>query len=125
MKLARLALCVALASCNPRPAWADPPPGADPSGPVAAWFRGLKNARGISCCDIADCRATAVEHRDDGTVWALISKEAFGPAAPDEWRQIPPQELGREHAPRPPGVRGSIVCFLGGMVRCADLESGT
>jgi hypothetical protein len=35
---------------------AAPPPGADPDGALAHWYRGLKNGVGGSCCDVADCR---------------------------------------------------------------------
>lgn len=116
-KLPALAAAVAI------PALAAPPPGADPNSATAAWFRAMRDVRGISCCDEADCRRTAIRPTDDG-VEAWIGREQFGDAAPDEWRPIPAAEL-RSREDRPPTVRGAIVCFYAGRVACADVESGS
>jgi hypothetical protein len=104
-------------------AWAAPPAGSDPNSAAAAWFRGLRDVRGVSCCDEADCRRTMIRPAGEG-VEAWIGREAFGGAAPDEWRAIPAHEL-RSRGDRPAGVRGAIVCFYAGRVACADVESGS
>jgi len=99
------------------------PPGADPNSALATWLRGLRDIRGIGCCDQADCRRTLIRPTDDGRVEAWIGKEQFGDDAPDEWRPVPPQEL-RTREDRPPGVRGAFVCFYQNRVACADVEAG-
>lgn len=104
------------------PAWAAPPPGADPNSPLATWLRTMRDRHGIGCCDSADCRRTAIRPAGDG-VEAWIGKEQFGDAAPDEWRPIPAAEL-RSREDRPAGVRGAFVCFYQNRVACADVEGG-
>lgn len=106
------------------PAQAAPPVGADPNSAAATWFKSLRTPKGYSCCDESDCRPTAVELRQDG-VWAWIGREVYGDDAPDEWRPIPAALLEQMHPPRPPGVRGAVVCFYRGAVLCADLEGGS
>lgn len=116
-----LAACLAL----PLPAYAAPPPGAAPSPAVAAWFNSLRSVRtGGLCCSSADCRRTQVRVTPDLlAVEAWIGREEFGPAAPDEWRRVPLEEI-HSRGNRPPGVEGAIICFRSNAVLCADLDGG-
>ncbi len=116
----RRAALLALAAL---PLLAAAPTGADRLSAAAEWFRTLRDARGVSCCDEADCRRTAIRPGEDGELLAWIGKQEFGPDAPDEWRPVPASEI-RSRGNRPPGVRGAIICFYGGRVACADLEAG-
>lgn len=60
--LAALAVALALS-----PALPAPPPGADPNGPMARWYRGLQiPGTGVSCCDAADCRQTIARQAGQG-----------------------------------------------------------
>lgn len=121
-----LAACLALLSCKPnQPAYAAPPPGASPSPDVAAWFQSLRSVRtGAGCCDLSDCRRTAVRVTPDQlAVEAWIGREEFGPGAPDQWRRVPLEEI-HSRGNRPPGVEGAIICFNNDAVLCADLDGG-
>lgn len=88
-------------------AGADPPPNADPA--LAPWFRSLlQPGTSISCCSVADCRAT--EYRIEGDHYeALIG---------DTWFVVPPDKV-LERTDNPTGravvcwtPQRGIVCFV-------------
>src|ERR1700761_6489802 len=102
----RFAGLVAIA-CLARPAWAAPPPDADPS--LAPWFNSLRQPwTNALCCSVADCRP--VQSRlNDGHYEALIE---------GEWRQVPDRLiLNRSDNPTGRAVacwtpRVGILCFV-------------
>ena len=120
MRCAAAVLAVSLGGS----ALAAPPAGGGGDAAVSAWFRSLRDARGVSCCDEADCRRTMIRPVDGVGLEAWIGRSEFGDGAPDEWREVPAREV-RSRGDRPAGVRGAIVCFYAGRVACADLEDGT
>jgi len=79
---------------------AAPPDNADPT--LAPWFQSLRQpGTGISCCSMADCRAT--EYRTS----------AFGYEAliEDKWLAVPPDRV-LQHTDNPTGR--AIVCYMPG-----------
>ena len=79
---------------------ATPPDNADAT--LAPWFQSLRQpGTGISCCSMADCRAT--EYRTSG-----MGYEAF---IDDKWL-IVPQDRVLDHQPNPTGR--AIVCYMPG-----------
>ena len=92
---------------------AAPPTGVYIDPATSAWFRSLG---GGMCCREADCRQTQVRQSVDGSgIEALISKEAFGEEAPDEWRKIPDNaDLHRNDNP----TGHAVVCFLNDKILC-------
>ena len=79
---------------------AAPPPNADAT--LAPWFQSLRQpGTGISCCSMADCRAT--EYRT-----TAIGYEAF---VDDKWMPVPPDRV-LEHTDNPTGR--AIVCYMPG-----------
>lgn len=103
-----LALAIAAA-----PVWAAPPDGDRPDPEIAAWYRSLRDARGLSCCDEADCRP--VPYRAiGGRMEVFIGRATFGAQAPEAWMRVPPEAiLVREN---PTGA--AVACFFGGRVAC-------
>lgn len=116
-------ILLVLAALFAHPALASPPPSSDPSPEAHAWFQNLRDARGISCCAIADCRRTAVRSRGDGGVEAWIGKEQYSAGAPDAWLPVP-AGMAKSRGNRPPGVVGAIACYYNGAIHCVDLNSG-
>lgn len=95
------------------PSLAAPPEGIQPDPEIAAWYRSLRDQRGLSCCDEADCRP--VPYRAEGNrVEVFISRATFGTAAPEAWMRVPPEAiLVREN---PTGA--AIACYHGGRIAC-------
>jgi hypothetical protein len=79
---------------------AQPPDNADPS--LAPWFQGLRQpGTGISCCSIADCRATEYRTGADGYE-ALID---------GTWLRVPQDKvLHRVDNP----IGRAVVCYMPG-----------
>ena len=79
---------------------AAPPPNAD--GTLAPWFQSLRQpGTGISCCSMADCRAT--EYRTNASGY-----EAF---IEDRWLAVPADRV-LDHTENPTGR--AIVCYMPG-----------
>jgi hypothetical protein len=100
------------------PAYAEPPPNADPS--LSPWFTSLRApSTGVSCCSISDCR-TVITHEKDGKLWAFIGSAFVN--APNAWVEIPESVMirGRENPTGEP-----VVCYYGGHVACFINASGT
>jgi hypothetical protein len=75
LRAAFLALLVA------SPAFAAPPPGADPDSPMSKWFRGLRIPENNgSCCDESDCRVTTAQFRDGK--WYAITEDGWEAEVP-------------------------------------------
>lgn len=106
--IARIALCLAVAlGGRGVPATAQPPEHADPS--LAPWFQGLRQpGTGVSCCSMADCRATDYRPGADGYE-ALIEGE-WMPVPPDRVLHRVDNPIGRAVVCYVPG-RG-ILCFV-------------
>ena len=111
----RTLLCLLLAT----PAFAAPPPGANPDSDIARWIKTLRDPGGALCCSAADCRRTQIERRDDGTRWAWVGRDEFGANAPDRWMPITERVWNLTTADGPPPDGRAWVCFWGGQVRCA------
>ena len=76
---------------------AQPPPNADPT--LAPWFRSLlQPGTQISCCSLADCRATDYRIRADGYE-ALVG---------GNWLLVPPEKI-LQRTDNPTGH--AIVCW--------------
>jgi hypothetical protein len=79
---------------------AAPPDNAD--GTLAPWFQSLRQpGTGISCCSMADCRAT--EYRT-----SAVGYEAF---IDDKWLAVPADRV-LDHTNNPTGR--AIVCYMPG-----------
>ena len=105
-------------------AHAEAPSGTNPNSPVSQWYQSLTSPKThISCCSSADCRVTRVQRDTQGRVWAYISREQYGTAAPDDWVEIPPGVTSSQDD-RPASVHGPVVCWRFGTLMCADLEAG-
>ena len=111
-------LAVLALFCNT--ALAEPPPGSDPTSPLAAYARSIRHRSGRSCCSEADCRPTTVLPFSDGMYHAWISKEQYGEDAPDDWVEIPWSVIEDTIANGPPPDGHSWVCYSG-RVLCAIL----
>ena len=86
---------------------AQPPDNADPS--LAPWFQGLRQpGTGISCCSIADCRAT--EYRTNAEGYEALIDGAWLPVPPDKVLHRVDNPIGRAVVCYMPG-RG-ILCFV-------------
>ncbi len=76
---------------------AQPPPDADPA--LAPWFRGLlQPGTTISCCSVADCRAT--EYR--------IISDHYEALVGGKWLAVPPEKI-LQRTDNPTGH--AIVCW--------------
>ena len=65
------------------PAFAAPPFDTDIGGPMAHWFRDLRQpGRGVMCCDVSDCRQTKARRNGNGWV-AMTPTGAWVPVPPD------------------------------------------
>ena len=107
-------------------AHAAPPAGVDPNGPAAKWVEKWLNAYQTLCCGIdSDCRPTAVVPSETGpTGWkAWISREKYGPTAPDGWVDVPQSAFDKSSEGNPTGV--SWACWYAMQVRCVAIGSGT
>lgn len=124
MCVAISAWCLGVEMALVTDALAAPPPGADPNSPIARWIRTLTAPDGRLCCSSWDCRRTALQFNDDGTRWAWIGKDQFGPNAPDDWRQISERVWLETKADGDPPDGRAYVCFWGGEVKCARSASG-
>jgi hypothetical protein len=106
MVMRRLACLIAFV-CRILPAFAAPPPDADPA--LAPWFNSLRQPwTNALCCSVADCRP--VQSRlSDGHYEAFIE---------GEWRQVPDRLiLNRSDNPTGRAVacwtpRVGILCFV-------------
>jgi hypothetical protein len=79
-------------------AGAAPPPGADPDGPVAQWYHGLRNAEGGSCCDIADCRHLPTRIGKNGYEMRVPAVSADGALEnATRWIVVPPDKILPNH----------------------------
>jgi hypothetical protein len=106
--LARLAFLVVAAWVGAASvAAAQPPDNADPS--LAPWFQSLRQpGTGISCCSIADCRAT--EYRTNGDGYEALIDGAWLPVPADKVLHRIDNPIGRAVVCYMPG-RG-ILCFV-------------
>jgi hypothetical protein len=76
---------------------AEPPPNADPT--LAPWYQSLKQPNtGVSCCSIADCRAT--DYRTDGDHYEVFIN--------DRWTLVPQDKI-LQHIANPVGR--AVVCW--------------
>jgi hypothetical protein len=102
-KFRLLAIAVLLSEA----AWAAPPGGVDPDGPLARWYRSLKAPDiGGSCCSIADCRPVEARQVDDH--WEVLTDEGWEPVLPE--RVLRQENLdGRPIACK---ILGEIRCFV-------------
>jgi hypothetical protein len=88
---------------------AAPPPGADPDGPMGAWWRGAQSPAGVPCCGIYDGHLVRARHAGDGR-WQVLLGE--------EWIDVPQDAVLENYPPHPSGsaavwTRGkSILCFV-------------
>lgn len=105
-----------LRACSMTPAYAAPPPGADPNGPIAQWFRSLKNPiTKNSCCAESDCRAAEMRDSADGSGWE--ARIALDPSIPGSGKWLPvPQENILWSEPNKLGR--PVACVVGGQIRC-------
>jgi hypothetical protein len=85
-----------------------PPENADPA--LAPWFRSLQGNDGVSCCSIADCRATD-DRVKDGHYEALIAG-AWIPVPDDKVLRRTDNPTGRAVVCWLPN-RG-VMCFIAG-----------
>ena len=90
-----------------------PPDGVRPDPEIAGWYHSLRDKRGMSCCDEADCRP--VPYRAvAGAMEVFIGRGTFGPSAPEAWMRVPLEAmLLREN---PTGT--AIACYYGGRIAC-------
>jgi len=117
-----LALALSLLAA---PALAAPPPGTDPSSPLAHWVQSLRGPDGILCCSLSDCRHTRIETRQDGTHWAWIGREEYGPRGTDQWEPISDRVWDETTADGPPPGGVAFACWYAGEVRCAMVGGGS
>lgn len=90
-----------------------PPAGLKPDPEISAWYRSLKDHRGVSCCDESDCRPVTYR-AGPGGLEVFIDSASYGKDAPDAWVPVPPEAvLAREN---PTG--GAIACYYAGRVAC-------
>jgi hypothetical protein len=114
---------VLVASLVTTVSWAHPPDNITTTPESRAWYHSLQSpSTGLHCCDIADCRTTELRRsKTDATLWeAFISKEQFGPSAPDQWLAIPPAVI-LQHKTNPAG--GPVICYYGDEIKCAVLPT--
>jgi len=119
-----LPLLFLLRACGD-PAFAAPPPGVSPTGPIADWVHSWHDTTGFPCCGIeSDCRPTIVRPSDTSPSGyeAWISKDIYGPTAPDAWEPAPVTAFSRTSEDNPTGV--SWACWYGNRVLCASLGRG-
>lgn len=95
------------------PAYPAPPPGANPDSPLADWFRSLRDRKGLSCCDQADCRPVRYRAGDQG-MEAYIDRRSFGPRAPEAWVRVPREAI----IPRENPTARPIACYYAGRIAC-------
>jgi hypothetical protein len=98
-------LCVSLCYAAP------PPSGSEQEAilsPYGGWVRKLVNPiTKQGCCDLADCRAVPARVRD-GHFQAFISRETYGPGAPDGWVDVPDDVVLHERS-NPVGL--AVACW--------------
>ena len=76
----------------------------------AAWFKGLQDARGRSCCDISDCAAAASRYVDGG--WQAEFRGAYVPVPPAKILETESID-GRAYLCAQPGIAGpTVYCFV-------------
>lgn len=93
------------------PAFAEPPPGADPA--LAPFFKSLRQPdSNISCCDISDCRPVKTRHVN-GRLQVFIGPQF--PYSPNDWRDVPDDAVIRGVANQ---VGELIACYFSREVRC-------
>lgn len=117
MKLREMCAIFLASAAISASALAKPPAGADPR--MAPWFELLKTPSGMSCCGISDCREVEAESPlnspDHKHWWALISRDLFGPQAPNRFIMVPDSALQIDDSDlfRP---KGPVACWLGHQV---------
>jgi hypothetical protein len=119
----KLFLTVLAASVVTTVSWAHQPDNMPSTPESQAWYHSLQSpVNGGNCCDVADCRTTELRRsKTDPTLWeAFISKEQFGPYAPDQWLPIPPAVI-LQHKTNPAG--GPVICYYGQEIKCAVLPT--
>ena len=100
------------------PAYAAPPPGADPSSEIAAWVHTLADYQGHGCCDLADCRPTVFRVTATGQVEVWIGIAQFGPWAPDDWLPVKREVIEGTTSKGPAPDAHTWACYYGGEVKC-------
>jgi hypothetical protein len=104
------------------PALAVPPAGAhDPT--ISNWYGSLKQpGTNRGCCSEADCRPTELRQSPvKADEWqAFISKEMFGPDAPDTWVAIP-NKMILDKTDNPTGR--VVICWYQREIYCAVLPT--
>jgi hypothetical protein len=121
MKYFLIAAVVAISTT----AVAVPPSGVIVDPDTAQWYQSLRQPKTeLLCCNIADCRPTDLRRSPDkSTEWqAYISKEIYGPDAPDIWMNIPADKI-LDHETNPTGR--VVICWYQNQIYCAVLPSLT
>jgi hypothetical protein len=86
---------------------ADPPPNADPA--LAPWYQSLRQPdTGVSCCSIADCRAT--DYRTDGDHYEVLIGNKWTIVPKDKVLQHIENPIGRAVVCWTPAL--GIMCFV-------------
>jgi predicted RNA binding protein YcfA (HicA-like mRNA interferase family) len=82
------------------------PPGMAPTA-TGRWYQSLQDIKGNECCAIADCRPV-IAHFKDSRWEVLVTKETWGPLAPDSWLPVPAEKLiNRDDNP----IGKSVACM--------------
>jgi len=92
---------------------AAPPDGITPDPEISAWYRSLRDVRGLSCCDQSDCRPVPYRAMA-GSIEVFIGRSTFGPSAPDAWMRVPTESM----LPRENPTGTAVACYFGGRVAC-------
>lgn len=86
---------------------ADPPPNADPT--LAPWFQSLRAPdTGVSCCSVADCRAT--DYRTKGDHYEVMIDDKWVVVPADKVLQRIDNPVGRAVVCYTPAL--GIMCFV-------------
>lgn len=86
---------------------ADPPPNADPA--LAPWYQGLRQPdTGVSCCSLADCRAT--DYRTEGDQYEVLIDHKWTIVPKDKILQHIDNPVGRAVVCWTPAL--GIMCFV-------------
>lgn len=105
------------------PSLARPPANEQIDPATSNWYQSLRQPKtGGGCCTFADCRPTELRQSPtDSSKWeAFISKELFGPDAPDAWMTIPDDKI-IQHKDNPTGR--VVICWFNQQIYCAVLPT--
>ncbi|HEY3919095.1 MAG TPA: hypothetical protein VGL83_14985 [Stellaceae bacterium] len=86
---------------------AEPPPNADPA--LAPWYQSLRQPdTGVSCCSIADCRAT--DYRTNGDHYEVLIDDKWTVVPKDKVLQRVDNPVGRAVVCWTPAL--GVMCFV-------------